>query len=193
VTSSDVCLHLLLYGILLFSFFFFCFALLDPFYSLSVQPDIRRVADFHLRPRGQSPYDAQFGNGLRDYSPVVARTTVHARQLLTQRSSYLKAFVIHSRGAVNLTGCVNNCAGAVQGEKTFTAFLGCVSIPGEWGGACSNCVWTDAASRCRFDNSRTGPSVKRTNGAIGGSGGSGRSGGRAVAVLEEAEHLSDAE
>jgi hypothetical protein len=94
---------------------------------------------------------------------------------------------------VNLTGCVNNCAGAVRGEKTFTAFLGCVSIPGEWGGACSNCVWTDAASRCRFDNSRTGPSVKRTNGAIGGSGGSGRSGGRAVAVLEEAEHLSDAE
>ncbi|KAF9697374.1 hypothetical protein EKO04_004571 [Ascochyta lentis] len=75
--------------------------------------DIRRVADYFLRPRNQSPYDAVFGTGVRDYSPVVARTTVHARQLLTQRPSYLKAFVIHSRGAVNLTGCTNNCAAAV--------------------------------------------------------------------------------
>ncbi|KAF9697109.1 hypothetical protein EKO04_004573 [Ascochyta lentis] len=34
--------------------------------------DIRRVADYFLRPRNQSPYNAVFGTSVRDYSPVVA-------------------------------------------------------------------------------------------------------------------------
>ncbi|KAF9695108.1 hypothetical protein EKO04_007218 [Ascochyta lentis] len=93
--------------------------------------NICHVANYFLRPRNQSPYDAVFGTSVRNYSPVVARTTVHARQLLTQRPSYLKAFVIHSRSAVNLTSCTNNCAAAIQGKKTFTAFLSCVSISRE--------------------------------------------------------------
>ncbi|KAJ4384402.1 hypothetical protein N0V86_000001 [Didymella sp. IMI 355093] len=109
-------------------------------YIMDAAPEIRRVANFFLRPRSQSPYDATFGSGIRDYSPIVARTSVHARRLLTQRQSYLKAYLIHSRGAVNLSGCTNNCAAAVRGEKLFTAFLSCVSLAGEWGGACSNCV-----------------------------------------------------
>jgi hypothetical protein len=126
----------------------------------------------------------------------VARTTIEARQLLTQRPSYLKAFLIHSRGAVNLTGCTNNCAAAVRGEKTFTAFLGCVSIAGQWGGACSNCVWSDAGARCRFNNPRTGASRKSANGTsgLGGApGASGASGGRAVAIPDEEERIVDAE
>jgi len=137
-----------------------------------------------LRPRHQSPYDAVFGTGVRDYSPVVARATLHARQLLTQRPSYLKAFVIHSRGAVNLTGCTNNCASAVRGEKLFTAFFGCVSIAGEWNGACSNCVWGDAGARCTFPRSRTAAPSRSTRGADKGSGLSGRS---VVRVPNESE------
>jgi hypothetical protein len=54
-------------------------------------------------------------------------------------------------------------------------------------------VWIDAASCCCFNNSCTGPSVKRTNSAIGSSSRSRRLGSCAVAVLEEAEHLSNAE
>ena len=120
----------------------------------------------------------------------MARTTVHARQLLTQRPSYLKAYLIHSRSAVNLGGCTNNCAAAVRGEKSFTAFLGCVSLAGEWGGACSNCVWSDAGARCTFPHTpRTGASNVSNGQGIGGSG----SGGRAIIQGDGGEHLSDAE
>jgi hypothetical protein len=128
----------------------------------------------------------------------VARTTVEARQLLTQRPSYLKAYVIHSRGAVNNTGCTNNCAAAVRGEKLFTAFLGCVSIAGQWGGACSNCVWTDNGARCRFihSHSRTGSSSTPANGASGSGGGAsipGPLGGRLVLGSDMEEQVVDAE
>ncbi|XPS77650.1 hypothetical protein M3J07_009678 [Ascochyta lentis] len=40
--------------------------------------DICCVADYFLCPCNQSPYDAVFGTGVCNYSPVVARTTVHA-------------------------------------------------------------------------------------------------------------------
>ncbi|CAE7221357.1 hypothetical protein PTTW11_11410 [Pyrenophora teres f. teres] len=96
-------------------------------------PDLRRVFDRFCRPRGQSPYDATFGAGPRDFSPVVARTTLHARQILSGRPSYLKAFLVHSRGGLNARFCTN-CAPVLEGAKEFTAFAGCVSVPGEWGG-----------------------------------------------------------
>ena len=126
--------------------------------------DIRRVFDYFCRPRGNSPYDAVFGPGPRDYSPVIARTTITARQILTGRPSYLKAFVVHSRGALNAAFCTNNCAAVLRGEKEFTAFAGCVSIAGEWGGACSNCVWQDHGARCSVTQqavSRMGGGRKR--------------------------------
>ena len=110
---------------------------------------IRQVAEFFLRPHSQSPYDARFGPGPLDYSPVVARTTVHARQILSARASYLKAYVIYTRGVLNSAPCTNNCAAAVRGDKPFTAFAGCISIAGEWGGACSNCVWQEHGASCR--------------------------------------------
>ncbi|EFQ87142.1 hypothetical protein PTT_17435, partial [Pyrenophora teres f. teres 0-1] len=89
-------------------------------------PDLRRVFDRFCRPRGQSPYDATFGAGPRDFSPVVARTTLHARQILSGRPSYLKAFLVHSRGGLNARFCTN-CAPVLEGAKEFTAFAGCVS------------------------------------------------------------------
>ncbi|EOA84429.1 uncharacterized protein SETTUDRAFT_112660, partial [Exserohilum turcica Et28A] len=102
-------------------------------------PELRWVFDMFCRPRGLSPYDATFGPGLSGYSPVVARTTLHARQILGGRPSYLKAFLVYSRGALNATFC-DNCAPVLDGAKEFTAFASCVSIHGEWGGACSNCI-----------------------------------------------------
>ncbi|EMD58181.1 hypothetical protein COCSADRAFT_104549 [Bipolaris sorokiniana ND90Pr] len=136
-------------------------------------PDIRRVFDFFCRPRGNSPYDAIFGAGLRDYSPIVARTTITARQILTGRPSYLKAFVVHTRGGLNARFCTNNCAAVLEGEKEFTAFAGCVSILGEWGGACSNCIWQDHGARCnvpRGPGGRTTASSKRVSGGSDGGG-----------------------
>jgi hypothetical protein len=159
------------------------------------QEEIRRVFDFFLRPPGNSPYDAVFGflPG-PNYSPVVARTTIHARQILTGRSSYLKAFLIHSRGGHNINPC-NNCSAAVNGDRPYTAFAGCVSIPGEWNGACSNCVWADAGARCRFSGSRGG--VGPSKGPIGPSNGSsgpkrGRK-GRAIQGPSSSSQLVDAD
>ncbi|KAL6154144.1 hypothetical protein ACJBU6_07429 [Exserohilum turcicum] len=133
------------------------------------------------RPRGLSPYDATFGPGLSGYSPVVARTTLHARQILGGRPSYLKAFLVYSRGALNATFC-DNCAPVLDGAKEFTAFAGCVSIHGEWGGACSNCIWQDHGARCtagggdgssvRTPAKRRLLGTKRDRSASGGSAGS---------------------
>lgn len=153
------------------------------------QPPIRRVAEFFLRPAGNSPYDAYWGPGNIEYSPVVARSTIHARQILTGRDSYVKAFVIHSRGVLNPAGCHNNCAHAVRGTKPFTAFAGCVSIPGEWNGACSNCVWTEHGARCGLAGQGA------PNGGGGGAlpGPRPRTGGRAIRALSSEEELVDAD
>ncbi|KNG52815.1 hypothetical protein DDE82_009045 [Stemphylium lycopersici] len=120
-------------------------------------PEVRRVAEFFLRPAGDSPYDARWGPGIDEWSPVVARTTIQARQLLTGRASYVKAYVIHSRGALNATPCGNNCAAAVRGSKGFTAFAGCVSIADEWNGACSNCVWQEHGAQCSHRHTGRAP------------------------------------
>ncbi|KAF5846154.1 hypothetical protein GGP41_008633 [Bipolaris sorokiniana] len=98
------------------------------FMRLPLYEDIRRVFNYFCRPRGNSPYNTVFGPGPRDYSPVIARTTITARQILTSRPSYLKAFIVHSRGALNAAFCTNNCAAVLRGEKEFTAFASCVSI-----------------------------------------------------------------
>ncbi|KAB2098757.1 hypothetical protein AG0111_0g12975 [Alternaria gaisen] len=108
------------------------------------QAFIRRVAEFFLRPAGNSPYDAYWGPGNIEYSPIVVCSTIHARQILTGRDSYVKAFVIHSRGVLNPVGCHNNCAHAVRGTQAFYRLLLVVSLFLESGnGACSNCVWTE--------------------------------------------------
>ncbi|EMD64892.1 hypothetical protein COCSADRAFT_159894 [Bipolaris sorokiniana ND90Pr] len=90
--------------------------------------DIRRIFNYFCRPRGNSPYNAIFSPSPRDYSPMIARTTITAQQILTSRPSYLKAFIIHSRGALNAAFYTNNCAAILRGEKKFTAFASCVSI-----------------------------------------------------------------
>jgi hypothetical protein len=82
-----------------------------------------------LRPAMSAPYDARWGNGSRDYSPIVVRSTVRAAQLLSGRASYVKAFIVHFRGLPANRLCANNCA-LVQGGREFTAFAGCVSILG---------------------------------------------------------------
>jgi len=104
----------------------------------------------------------------------------------------VKAFVIHSRGALNATPCANNCAAAVRGDKNFTAFAGCISIAGEWNGACSNCVWSDHGAQCQLTQ----------HGAVNGGGGGGgggppglsfRTGGRAIRSPSLDEHWADAD
>ena len=89
--------------------------------------------------RGLLLYNATFSPSLSGYSPVVARTTLYARQILGSWPSYLKAFLVHSRGAFNAT-FYNNYALVLDRAKEFTAFTSCVSIYREWGGACSNCI-----------------------------------------------------
>ena len=129
------------------------------------------------RPRGQSPYDAVWGPGLRDFSPIVARTSVHARQLMSARPSYLKAFLVHSRGGLNANFCTN-CEEARASNKDFTAFAGCVSIPGVWGGACSNCIWQDHGARCTAQGGGGAPirtETKDTKRRVSGTGKKGRS------------------
>jgi hypothetical protein len=98
----------------------------------------------------------------------------------------VKAFVIHSRGALNATPCANNCAAAVRGDKNFTAFAGCISIAGEWNGACSNCVWSDHGAQCQLTQ----------HGAVNGGGPPGlsfRTGGRAIRSPSLDEHWADAD
>ncbi|EMD58294.1 hypothetical protein COCSADRAFT_104209, partial [Bipolaris sorokiniana ND90Pr] len=90
--------------------------------------DIRCIFNYFYRPRGNSPYDAVFSPSPRDYSPIIARTTITTWQILTSRPFYLKAFVMYSRSALNAAFCTNNCAAVLRGEKKFTAFAGCVSI-----------------------------------------------------------------
>jgi hypothetical protein len=109
---------------------------------------MQAIGDMLIRPAMSSPYDARWGNGPHDYSPVVARTSVHAYQILSGRPSYIKAFLVHSRGLPANYPC-NKCANVRYGDD-FAAFAGCVSIPGVWGGACSNCIWPDAAASCVF-------------------------------------------
>jgi hypothetical protein len=70
------------------------------------------VADMFLCPTGQSPFDAHWGPSLREYSPVVARTTINAGQILSGRASYVKGLLIHSRGGLNGRFC-DNCQGAL--------------------------------------------------------------------------------
>ncbi|EMD58293.1 hypothetical protein COCSADRAFT_165789 [Bipolaris sorokiniana ND90Pr] len=131
--------------------------------------DIRRVFNYFCRPRGNSPYDAVFGPGPRDYSPMIARTTITAQQILTSRPSYLKAFVVHSRGALNAAFYTNNCAAVLRGEKKFTAFAGYVSITNH-GARCS--VTQQAVSRIGGGRKRlpNGPSSSNQRGrpAAGG-------------------------
>ena len=89
--------------------------------------------------RGLLLYDATFSPSLSSYSPIVARTTLYARQILGGQLLYLKAFLVHSRSALNAIFC-DNCALVLDKAKEFTAFASCVSIHREWGGACSNCI-----------------------------------------------------
>ena len=41
---------------------------------------------------------------------MIARTTITTWQILTSYLSYLKAFIIYSRGALNAAFYTNNCA-----------------------------------------------------------------------------------
>jgi hypothetical protein len=63
-----------------------------------------------------------------------------------------------------------------------------VSLAREWGGACLNCVWSDASACCNFSVAPcTGSSSKSVNSA------SGKPGRQAIKAPEGGEYLSDAE
>lgn len=99
------------------------------------------VADFPIRLPGNSPYDSP-------NTPIVARRGhILAERLLSGRPSYIKAILIHSRGGLNQVAC-SNCAAAYNRTGQFRHYAGCVSIPGWWQGACSNCVHDDHGNQC---------------------------------------------
>ncbi|KAF2992974.1 hypothetical protein E8E13_000403 [Curvularia kusanoi] len=124
----------------------------------------------------------------------------HQQLIRTHPGSVIPSTINRPQGFFNFAYLYTICA--VRSEKPFTAFLGCVSISGEWNGACSNCVWSDAGARCIFAGSRpaatTGPS-RAPNARPGPSGGSAvgsssrpavgpsRSGRRAIGAPDESE------
>ena len=92
--------------------------------------EIARAADFPTRPFGTSPYDSPT-------TPVVARrNAVSAAGLLSQRQSYVKALIIHSRGGFNIQPC-QRCRAAYDRTGEFSYYAGCISLFSWWGGACS--------------------------------------------------------
>ncbi|KAF5852398.1 hypothetical protein GGP41_007813 [Bipolaris sorokiniana] len=112
--------------------------------QISCAKNIRRVFNYFCRPRGNSPYDAVFSPGSRDYSPIITRTTITAC-----RPFYLKVFIIYSRGALNAAFYINNCAAILRGEKEFTAFASCVSITSVKGSLIVLVVVTSVVVRLR--------------------------------------------
>ena len=76
------------------------------------------------------------GDPIRQYYPITSdfshcRPYDHLRLTAPQwPMAYLKAFIIHTRGALSAYPCQNNCTAAVRGDKQFTAFASCVLISG---------------------------------------------------------------
>jgi hypothetical protein len=81
-------------------------------------------------------------------SPVITRhNTATAEQILSMRPGYVIALLIHMKGMQNAEPC-DNCRAAYDGRSPFPHYVGCISLFGFQGGACSNCVWPRSASYC---------------------------------------------
>lgn len=82
---------------------------------------------------------------------------ITGNQIHSQRPSYINALLIQSRGLP----LVQPCLACQQGQRR--PFPDCARVPGHFGGACANCKWRDAASRCSVrDASGLPPSTRQT-------------------------------
>jgi hypothetical protein len=111
--------------------------------------EIAKLADFPVRTARASPYDSP-------RTPLVARRGhVSAAGLLSQRQSYVKAILIHTRGALNVAPC-QRCLAAYNRTGDFLHYAGCISLRTWFNGACSNCIHDDHAATCsiRGDNNK---------------------------------------
>jgi hypothetical protein len=103
--------------------------------------EIARAADFPIRMPGNSPYDSP-------RTPLVARRGhVSAANILSQRPSYLKAIIIHTRGNLNFQPC-QRCLAAYNRTGEFLHYAGCISLFSWYNGACSNCIHDDHGATC---------------------------------------------
>ncbi len=96
------------------------------------------------------PFVAGSLTDIRQSSVIVKPSVVTAASLLSQRPGYVKAFVVHGRGFQNH----NHCAGCERGyrePRDYPGYLGCVSLPGYYDNACSNCLRTDRACSLKFN------------------------------------------
>lgn len=124
---------------------YLAYLLLLPLYAYMLiiyqSEELARAADFPIRPYGSTGYETP-------HTPIVARkNSVTGERLVQYRQSYLKALICHSRGMQNAVPC-QRCRPAYEHTAEFPVFAGCFSLPGWWGGACSNCIWTDHAATC---------------------------------------------
>jgi hypothetical protein len=81
---------------------------------------------------------------------------INARQIASQRPSYINGLLIHSRGedsAVSCLQCIER-----RTKNALGPFLTCRTLPGTFHNSCSNCKWFDNASACSLF---TGPKPNR--------------------------------
>ncbi|KAI2473360.1 hypothetical protein F4781DRAFT_380096 [Annulohypoxylon bovei var. microspora] len=86
---------------------------------------------------------------LPGFSVIIVRGSAKARQLFTQRPSYVNALLIASRGTAVSLPCEACRKQSVRASDGYSKpFPVCVKVPGHFGGCCAGCKFRDHAARC---------------------------------------------